>query len=370
MSRKIAIKRLRPSDLSFFHAYLREHPKAKQKSFNLDRTVIEERFFPALSEIAAARPRGQIPIQLTLYGPGGAGGHTLMRKILKQEKNWRLNGEVVHDPDDQPGRYSNVAPDDFALMEFAGSGEPSAIKIVLLSGSDRADAVLHQAISSGFPGGSMWVPTVGELEKIIDAASPSADHPVRDWLDDSLIEDVGFGGGGAAIRLARRRRSRGLSHAELQQAKLSAETTGHRGEELLNHYLTHTPWAGVTGHRWVARENAVAPYDFELDTGAGTRFLDAKSTAGDFNNELHMSLGEIYQAVHGGVPYDIARLYELREGWAKFKVASGVGSKLVPVLTHLEGLPPEVKPDSLAIKPEFFEFDAVERVAEIPDDPQ
>lgn len=368
MSRKFAIKRLRPSDLSFFHAYLREHPKAKQKGFNLDRTVVEERFFPALSEIAEARPRGQIPIQLTLYGPGGAGGHTLMRKILKQEKNWRLNGEVVHDPDDQPGRYSTVAPDDFALMEFSGSGEPSAIKIVLLSGTDPTDAALHQSIISFFPGGSMWVPSVGDLEKIIDAASPSADHPIRDWLDDSLIEDVGFGGGEAAIRLARRRRSRGLSHTELQQAKLSAETTGHRGEELLNHYLTRTPWAGVSGHRWVASENAVAPYDFELDTEAGRRFLDAKSTAGDFNNDLHMSLGEIYQAVHGGVPYDIARLYEVRNDWAKFKVARDVGSKLTRVLTYLEGLPPEVKPDSLAIKPRFFEFDTVERVAEIPDE--
>ena len=81
MPRKLVVKRLKASDLSFFHGYLRNHPQSKQKSFNLNRDVIEDQFFPSLSEIAESRPRKQLPVQLTFYGPGGAAAHTLMRRF-------------------------------------------------------------------------------------------------------------------------------------------------------------------------------------------------------------------------------------------------------------------------------------------------
>lgn len=369
MSRKLAVKRLKPTDLSFFQAYLQQNPRSKQKSFNLDGRVIEGRFFPSLGEIAEARARKQIPVQLTFYGPDGAGAHILMRKILKQEKNWRLNGEVVHDPEGQAGRYLRVAPDDLALMEFTGTGEPEAVKVVLVSALLPADAALHAAIVAKFPTGSIWVPDPGDLEKLVDAANPSPNHPVRDWLDDALIEDVGFGGGGSAQQIARRRSGRGLSHDELREAKASAEATGRRGEELLDRYLGSMAWPGVVGHRWVANENAVAPYDFELDmSSGGHRLVDAKSTSGGFDNPLHMSLGEMDQAVRGGVPYDIARLYEVRDGSGRLRIARDIAAKLRPLLASLSSLPSEVAIDSLSFEPGYFDFEGEEHVVAIPDD--
>ena len=368
MARKLVVKRLRASDLSFFQPYLLRHPQAKQKSFNLDRAVIEDKFFPSLGEIAEAKPRNQVPVQLTFFGPSGAAAQVLMRKILKQEKNWRLNGEVVHDPDGESGRYDLLAPEDLALMEFTGSGEPEAVNVVLLSATHPADAALHSAITAKFSG-SMWVPSADELEQFVDIANPADSHPVRDWLDDALIEDVGLGGGQSARRLAKRRAGRGMSIADLRSAKAAAEVTGRRGEELLNHHLTNSPWPDVASHRWVANENAVAPFDFELRMRSGSRRLvDAKSTSSNFDNPLHMSYGEIDEAVNGGIPYDIARLYEVRVGWAKYRIARDIGAKLRQVLHALSHFPDGVSLDSLSFDPDYFTFDEQEFVVEITDD--
>ena len=254
-------------------------------------------------------------------------------------------------------------------MEFTGSGVPSAVKIVLLSANHSEDGNLFSAIDRHVATQSMWVPRAGQLEEIIEAANPAAEHPVRDWLDDALIEDVGLGGGQSAQRLGNRRRGRGLTRTELQDAKDAAEATGRRGEELLNHHLENLLWPGVQSHVWVASENAVAPYDFELEMTSGARRLvDAKSTSGDFDNPLHMSLGEMAIAVNGGKPYDIARFYSVREGWGKFRIASDIASKLRPILAALELLPKGVSPDSLSFDASYFDFESREFVVELDDE--
>lgn len=367
MSRKLVIKQLRQSDLSFFQAHLRRNPKVKQKGFNLDQKYIEGRFFPSLAAIAESRSRRQIPVQLTILGPGAAAAHTLMRKILKQEKNWRLNGEVIYDPDDQHGRYDLVRPDDFALMEFMGIAEPDAVKIVLLSSTHVADAALYRMIASRFPTNSMWELSEQELEQIIQDASPDVDHPIRDWLDASMIEDVGLGGGDSARRIARRPHGRGVSLQELRDARAAAEMTGRLGEELLHHHLEVSPWPGVVGYRWVSSENAVSLFDFELEMASGgCRSVDAKSTSGNFNNPIHMSIGELDEAANGGRPYDIVRLFEVREGRGMYRVAEDIGVRCRAVLDVLTGLPPGVSADSVSFPPTYFEFGAEEHLIEIP----
>lgn len=369
MHRRLVVKRLRASDLSFFNAYLRRHLQAKQKGFNLDQAVVEKQFFPSLAEIADSLPRNQIPVQLVLHGPGGAQAHVLMRKILKQEKNWRLNGEVIHDPDDQPGRYALLAPDDFALMDFVGTAGPDSVKAVLVSAASPADAALHRSIAAHFPTGSMWVPTVVEVEQIVRAANVVSDHPVRDWLDDELIEDIGLGGGESTRTLVKRRRGRGMSRDELHDARAAANVIGRRGEDLLDRHLKLTPWPGVVRHQWVADNNAVSPFDFEIEMITGERrVLEAKSTSGRFENPLHMSLGEIDEAANGVLPYDIVRLYEVGEGEAKFRIAYNVGGKLAPVLAALAALPAGITLDSLSFLPDYFDFDAQVHRVEVNDE--
>ena len=89
MNRKIAIKRLSASDLTFFEHQFRNTAGTKQKAFNLDRAVFDDELYPSLP-LAIGNDR--VPINLSIFGPGLEGLHNLQRKILKQQKNWRLNG--------------------------------------------------------------------------------------------------------------------------------------------------------------------------------------------------------------------------------------------------------------------------------------
>jgi hypothetical protein len=357
MSRKLALKRLKASDLSFFPSYLLRFPQAKQKGFNLDHAVIEGQFFPKLGEEIAARQDERALVALSFYGPGAAPEHLLIRKVLKQQKNWRLNGEAVHNPDDEPTRFDSLAPEDLAVLEFGGIGVPSSVKVLLLAAAEPMDAATHAAFLARFPNDRMTVMGEADIEEVLAAAGTPADHPLREWLDDDLLEEVALGSEEATKQVLARRRGRGLSAAELRKAKLAAEAIGAKGEELLDEWLTSGADPEVASHEWVASVNAIAPFDFKVVTTAGAlRHLDAKSTSGPFDTPLHLSMGEMQHAVSSGTPYDLYRLYGVREKRAALRIARDVASQFVPLLDTLSKLPPGVRADSLSIRPSYFGF--------------
>ena len=361
MTRKLAIKKLKASDLSFFQSYLTRHPQAKQKAFNLDQKIFEEHFFPALSAELDVMPEKRAPVALTFFGPAGAPPHQLMRKVLKQQKNWRLNGEVVHDPEDGRDRYGALEPEDLAVMEFTGAGYPNGIKIVLLSASAPEDAATFSALTAAFPGDSMSVITEETLEVALANVATPARHPIRDWLDKALLEEIGFGSAEAEQHVYQKRSSRGLSPAELKAATTRAEAVGHQGEEILDYYFsTQIDWTDFS-YEWVASVNAVSPYDFLLMSGtSAARHADAKSTAGAFTNPIHLSMAEIRHALSSGIPYDIYRLFDVRPDGASLRIARDIGNALAPISKTLESLPAGVKVDSLSIDPRYFDFPPVE----------
>jgi Domain of unknown function (DUF3883) len=358
MPRKLVLKRLKASDLSFFGSYLSRHPQTKQKGFNLDKAVLETALFPGLSRVVADMPGQRAPVSLSLFGPGGAQSNVLMRKILKQYNNWRLNGEHIPDPDDAPRRYDVLAPGDIAIMEFSGGGAPDAVKVVLLAAADPADAATHSALSAAFPADSMTVLSEADLQRVLATSLPSPNHPILDWLDDDLIEDAALGGAAAAETLFKRRFGRAMSPAELKKRKEQAEDTGRLGEELLDFHFAAALPARVLGYEWIAKTNAVAPYDFRLDHNDGIpRHVDAKSTSGSFDNPIHLSAAEISHAVSSGVPYHLYRLYGVTETRAKVRVAEDIAGKLAPIAAALSAMPTGVKADSLSFAPAFFEFE-------------
>jgi hypothetical protein len=357
MSRKLALKKLKASDLSFFQTHFRRFPEVKQKAFNLDKAVVETRFFPNLEAELDGTDEHRAPVALTLYGPEGAGPHSLMRKILKQQKNWRLNGELVVNPEESPTRYDPLRPEDIAIMEFSGASMPSAVKMVLLSATNPVDAATHAAFTTRFPLASMTVLTEEDIQIAIADANTPMEHPIRDWLEGELLEEIGNGDADAAERLVTRRQGRGLSASELQRAKAHAEKVGRQGEELLDYYLQSSPPFGLTDHEWVANRNAVSPFDFLLRFGSGeVRHVDAKSTGGTFGNSIYLSIGEIMHAVNSGIPYDLYRLYNVTSTSATLRIAENVAPKLSSVVEAIAKLPTGVKAESLAFSPDFFEF--------------
>lgn len=153
----------------------------------MDAAVFVRQLYPSLPEAVLTLPGGRVPLDLSIYGPGTAPVHNLQRKILKQEKNWRLNGEYIDNPDDTPNRYNELREGDFAVFEFTGFPFPTAAKIALISKSTTSDTTLHREFERRFGETSMVALTPAVLEEIIDAATPSKDHPIHEWAGADVI---------------------------------------------------------------------------------------------------------------------------------------------------------------------------------------
>lgn len=369
MLKKLALKKLKPSDLSFFSSYLTQHDKNKQKAFNLDSRLMQsEQFFPSLKAMLQAAENKEALISLSLFGPGLTERHSLARKIRLDAKNIRLNGEIVHGPLTQPDRYDVMAPGDFAIMEFTGTAVPTAARVVLIAAADPNDFAIHAALTALLPdeADSMEVLSAEKIESIIDLTKPSPDHPIRIWLDTAMLEELGNGDAVAVERLNLRRPGRGMSLIDLKASKISAERTGRLGEELLNQFFLSPSLPGLLRADWIADVNAISPFDFLLDFGSSnTRHADAKSTSGQFSNPVYLSIAEIRHAVNSGVPYDIFRLYEVKEETATLRIAFDVGPQLVCVLDSLKALPELVRVDALSFDPAFFNFEKAVHTVEI-----
>ena len=81
----IAVKKLAPSDLTFFEKLYRAKRKSGQKCITLNADVFIKQFYPGLEAIAAT-VAGEVKIGLTVFGPGGAGAYPLTRKITKGKR--------------------------------------------------------------------------------------------------------------------------------------------------------------------------------------------------------------------------------------------------------------------------------------------
>jgi len=296
-------------------------------------------------------------LDLSLYGPGITPVHNIQRKILKQEKNWRLDGEYIDNPDEAPSRYNSLREGDLAVLEFAGAPIPVAMRVVLVSTSSKEDTALHVELTKLCAGASMIAVEPAALESAIERASPSEMHPILDWVDGAAVEDAAMGGAQGVQHLLKRRRGRGVSREEFERSKVAAETVGVQGEELLNtHFETLKEKKKIQNFKWVSQENAISPYDFlEISAGQPVRKVDAKSTSGGFSNPIHVSLGELIES-QGDIPYDIGRLYEVREGFARLRVARDVKATFKRIVETIGQFPKGVSPDGLSIDPELLKF--------------
>jgi hypothetical protein len=125
--------------------------------------------------------------------------------------------------------------------------------------------------------------------------------PPREWV--ATVDPQ------AIVEVTRRRAGRGMSAADLKDAKAAAAQTGENGEELLNAFFSARKTPQIREHQWVSQNNAISPYDFLLSLVDGkARHVDANSTAAKFETPLYLSTGEIRHALASDIPYDIYRL--------------------------------------------------------------
>jgi len=363
VKRKLVLKRLSASDLTLFEYHYRNTAGAKQKAINLDAAVFVQSLYPGLAE-TISYARNRIPLNLSIYGPGGAGLHNLQRKILKQQKNWRLNGELIYGPPDEIERYNILSKGDYAILEFSGDTEPYAASLYLIARALPEDAKICQVLEDKYANTfsnrkGMEAISANEFMQIFSGIGLSENHPLLDIIDQDTLEDAAVGGFEGFRKLKKRRQTRGVSQEEFDKAKRSAELVGRLGEEILNVWFEMEKQANrIKDYQWTSGENAIAPYDFELvDNGGLIRTIDAKSTAGDFKNPIHISIGELYEMSDGKVPYDLYRLYMVTETSARLRIATGLKETAVELMKYFTELPDGITVDNISVSPKVLNFE-------------
>lgn len=354
---KIAIKVLTASDLSFFRVHLE---RSKQKAINLNSDVFIEQFYPGLKESSSP-----VVFPLAIVGPGGRAAHRLTRKALRStgSKNWRLNGEFVYDPDDEPGRYNELAVGDFAVIAFDGIEKPAAVTLILVS--EREDQELHAAIAArcGFTGRNTMAAVPEALIDELRAVSGAyrGEHPLDALGFRDSVEEVLFGGAAPALPIGPKTgRSVVMSHEALRNRLLAAEETGQKGEELFGE------WLAATDHQdddfeWVSQTHARAAFDYEVFRAKwlSTRphvFVDVKTTSGPYERPIHMSISELRFAA-SAENYRIARVYEIGSRQKRLRILRNVDMVARSVIAALGSLPAGAVADSIQLDPAMFEIE-------------
>jgi hypothetical protein len=354
-----AVKRLTRSDLTFFEYQFRRQNAGNQKSINLNADVFIDDIFPYARTIAAGRPH-QFPVRLQIFGPGlRRTPDNKTRKVIAaggNQKNWRLNGEFVPDPDDDPVRYHGLAAGDLAVFAFEESRVqpvPESIALVLVSQAEADDARVLADLKA-FLGTSRMSLLPPEVLGKVSAASPP-EHPIRELLDiemDVALEEAALGSTEAIRKLRTRPSARRMSAVALAKARASAEANGRDGEVLVNVYLQHALADGrIRSFTWVSEENAISPWDFELIEMDGTPVrIEVKSTGGGFDRPIHISQNEVLAAGEpSAVRTDLYRVFALGNDGGWLRTARGIATLCRPITEAVVALGAGIVPDGYSI---------------------
>jgi hypothetical protein len=338
-----SVKRLTPSDLTFFEDKFRQSNVGNQKAINLNRKVFIDLLYPNASALAAGLAL-QFPCELKIFGPNAINTpNSVMRKIIAAggtQKNWRLNGETVHAPSDQPfpDRYQSLESGDLVVFGFTGSEVPKEAVMVLVSGTASLDRNVYSTLNTLLGASSMMALSETELMTVVDMSQ--ADHPIRELLDPELDEaliDASLGTSSAAEKL----RSRGIrrtTHKALAEARAKAERVGRDGEALVNGRLKGLLNSGeIAGFVWEAETNATHPFDFTIEWSAGNlSSVEVKSTEGNHERNLIFSQAEIEYAASTPT-LEIWRLSNMRDGRAEARISTNL-QQIAQRLTEAKNL--------------------------------
>jgi hypothetical protein len=370
MNRKLALKRLTLSDLTFFKFQYDSNKLpdgsrvgGNQKSININKDPFFTRFYPALRSKADL----SIRIGLEIYGPGLVSKpHILNRAIRLSAKNLRLNGEFVHDPDSSDGfttRYHKLSVGALTLMEFYGDDvQPEKLKVLLINEGESEDKILFETFDQFLGLRSMIALEDYELKSLASALSGlNQNHPLQTFLlDEEELEAAATGAAfdfdgsagedssAAGFNVTAPPSLRIVSSEALKKAKENAEANGAMGEGLLNELFK-----GSDDYReseWSSKLNAVSPFDFRVTRADGERqLIEVKSTSSSFGAKIHISLNEVRQAAVAQEAYLIFRVYEMDEDGAKLRISADIKEFAKKLLQGVSGFPAGVMPDGFTL---------------------
>lgn len=358
MSRKLAIKQLTQSDLTLFEWHFRNHNAGNQKAINLNADVFINILYPILPELAKEN-QGRIPLYLEIYGPDTNVVHSLQRKIIKfgAYKNWRLNGEFIHNPDENTTRYNILKPLDLVVFEFFGIDMPKSAKVVFIANNLPGDLTLFTKLTEFLGNRPMKAIASQELETILSGLNLLPDHPIHELTIDYDLESAIYSGNIDSEKILAKPTLRKISKEDFSKAKRNAEESGQKGEEIVNLYIEDLVNADIIkSFKWVSFVNPIFPYDFFIITNDDSDvYLDVKSTEGEFEREIYVSYNELKQMAHAS-QYDLYRIYKLKEKTAKLKICTNMKPFAEQILKTFVDLPLGVKSTGITFSPSILHF--------------
>jgi hypothetical protein len=358
--RRIALKRLSASDLTFFASiFHKPGQRSKQKAINLNSDVFVDLFFPSLKGHFE-----QLHFSLEVNGPSARASQSLSRKAVRSEgaKNWRLNGELIHDPADHPGCYDNLAEGDYAILAFEGTDKPEAATLLLIAAAE--DAALHDAINRHVTLSerqSMVALTAGVIAEIRADTHDHYEgvHPLEGFLESGSILEAVVGSSEEQVRVGTSNgRGPKVSPGAIRRRSEEAARVGQRGEELF------AEWLSAEGHpeddiAWVSQEYARAAFDFVLrranwEPTAGPLLIDVKTTCASLDGPFHLSAAEaLFAAAHPN--YRIARIALREDEFGALLILDGLSELCTTLLKPmLSGLHDGVRIDSFELAPNLL----------------
>ena len=355
---KLALKRLTASDLTFFEWHFKNRNAGNQKAINLNADIFTGELYPALDSIVREH-QNKLGVDLWIAGPAAAEPVNLQRKIIKGTayKNWRLDGEFVHNPDDEPERFNDLEPDDFALFGLHGELAPDTVTLVLVSRTAPQDRALFEGLADVLGARRMISLEAHTLRQICEQTLVPPLHPVWILVDDEDLTEAAQGHAPAVDRLLRRPRRPKLSREDLRRARRAAEEIGRFGEALVDSYLRKSLAAAeIASFLWASDINAIEPYDFLIKHKRTREKLEVKTTTGGFSRELHLPLSELREMVYGDSPYRIARVYDASETGAKMRISQELQKYGESITRAFAALPAGVTPDGVTIVPDQTMF--------------
>ena len=358
MINKLALKRLTASDLTLFEWHFNYRNAGNQKAINLNADVFKDQLYPSLDIIARER-QNRIGVDLWIAGPSAAEPINLQRKIIKGRtyKNWRLDGEFIYNPEDEPDRFNVLIPGDIVLFGFEGELAPDAVTLVLLSSTEEEDKPLFLELDGLLGSHRMLSLNADDLRELCYRSSVSNTHPVWSLLTDVDFVEAGAGMALAISRLLKQPRHVRLSREALRKARQVAEEIGRFGEELVDFHLKRRMDAGeIANYEWVSDSNAIAPYDFRVRCDGTWEKLEIKTTSGSFDRDYHLPLSELRDMAHGGETYRIGRVYEATPNGAKLRISKDLQELGQTILEACFKFPPGIALDGVTIAPDDATF--------------
>jgi DNA-binding cell septation regulator SpoVG len=115
----------------------------------------------------------------------------------------------------------------------------------------------------------------------------------------------------------------------------------------------------IKSFEWVSRDDAYSPHDFLISKNNTDIFIEVKSTRGNFESEIHISLNQLKEMSYDTKTYHIYRIFNIDElsKTAKLRIAEDVkdfAKEILKVFKSLEALKVDV--DSISVLPSNLNF--------------